>query len=830
MDGGVKHLKLLKIIAVTIVMFVGIFNVKVVYASEGWVDDPAGIYNNNAESNSSVTLSDPKFPETWIINILKAPAKLIQNLETAVGMNLNQVVFGRVAEDGKSVNYFKFELTKGNFYGTVGAYIYNIFRSICIVILWSIFAGQMLKMLIMNNSSKVREEFKASISKMIIITIMFYLMPYIWQIAQYIFDVLLYIIYQIQGALSINGMITGTDDISIAAAGIMQNGDGSFSGGVTAVFEVMADKSWICALVYLGSTILSLYFAYSYISLAMAMFIYFILFTAVCCTSYLDKNVLNNWVKNVISGMMVPVIDATLLLLPATAFGFLKNVNIVFCAIVTIIICALIIPCRSLIKGLLGINMGGIAALTSASGLSAIAMMHGAKMLKSGVENAVLHRRNAKEANQQADMYEEMARAESGGNKVAADTQMLIESKEDNTVVGNFNRGQESSVNAGSATENGKFSMANDSISFVDNENKAVGADDTASYMGDYQSDGLADGQAGNSQIRKENMYGYLHGDFKTASNVARTQASYAGQKAKEYRQQAQFDRQKMSDNKDAMSRILQISQIDPKKSNPIMGKDGFGNDIVVGYEGMDNSQREQYENAALGYETAHNSYIENTQKANDYENIQGQYGSVASEIQQDMSNWDYNLAETKQQIVDKYANINTVNRPSFNNVSSARKAELLREYAKRENRRAVSAAVGTAYGMSLGFGATAFMSPTATVMAMGAGSTIGSSLGSKIGDVEYKISNSVPVKALKTPVDEAYTSLSGSEIYRPVNQVANTINAARQSYNEASINLDKGFQERREQRAYNAGKSGTLFGNTHDNNVNSDLAGEGDE
>ena len=105
-------------------------------------------------------------------------------------MNIDQIIYGRVSEKSKSINYFSFELASGNIYGNIGTYIYNIFRTISLFILWAIFTTTLVKIMLLTNSGKIRDEFKESLSRMIVIAILMYIMPYLFQLIEFIRDIL----------------------------------------------------------------------------------------------------------------------------------------------------------------------------------------------------------------------------------------------------------------------------------------------------------------------------------------------------------------------------------------------------------------------------------------------------------------------------------------------------------------------------------------------------------------------------------------------------------------------------------------------------------------
>lgn len=658
----------------------------------GWVsDDPAGIYNGKEPQKVDKDLDyKAKFPETWIIVILKAPGAALEGLYNIMGITMDQVVYGRVSPNGSAINYFKFELVKGNFYGAVGSFIYNIFRMISLFFVWGIFGGRLLKMLIVSNSSKIREEFKESISTLIVSTLLLFLMPYIWQFINYIFDVLLFIMNEMQGVICPVSDVSFADfkgNTAAQANAILNliSGKKTFTHGINAIFSAMADQSMIGALCYSGMHLITLYFVYSYICVALGMFIYYIMFPFVCIISYMDKNVLSNWFKNVLAGMFVPVIDAILLMLPAAAFIYLRGVNIIFCGILTLFLCVLVIPSRNTVKNVLGINLGGVGSIGKV-GLGALALLQGAKAIVSGVSSIRRHSQNAKNARREADMYDELATLEEGGGAGAGSG---------NVVYGNFNRNQ---IGAGGSTGNDFVPSAEK----MNNANVEFGQFRTNS--------GEESAYGGYAPTSPSMMPGYASGDYKVASDYANMAASEAGYKAKASRADAEMAKINMGDASGIMRDI----------------ESKYGSNTDVGSWAEEDQQ--MYHAASDSYKTGEVAYTDAVAQAQNYEIAQSGYKMAASQINYDQSSQAAIVARKRQEIMDRGAGINTIGTPMFNNLSSKRKAELMRQYAKKEKRVAVRGGIALGTSGVIGASAATFMGANTGVTAVAVGSILADS------------------------------------------------------------------------------------------------------
>lgn len=166
--------------------------------NQGIIQDSAGIYGEGSNpynsttgnSNTSSTLGGEKNPFyiKWIINILKSPGESFNSWFLQPNkMTMNNIIFGRL-EKNTPVNYYQFELMKGNPYGIIGAYLYNIFRTLMIVILSCLLIGSITKGLVLTNNSKAREELKSAFGKALMFAMALYLMPYAFQVLMYIRD------------------------------------------------------------------------------------------------------------------------------------------------------------------------------------------------------------------------------------------------------------------------------------------------------------------------------------------------------------------------------------------------------------------------------------------------------------------------------------------------------------------------------------------------------------------------------------------------------------------------------------------------------------------
>lgn len=713
----------------------------IVAQAGGFVDKNSGIYKtgNDTQKTENATTKEAKWLEKQFITLLRGPGDILLGLEESWGMTMDNIVYGRIAHSG--TNYYGFELVKGNPYGIVGAYIYNMFRLICWVMIWCIFMGQLVKGLIFGNSAKTREEAKSSLDKFIMISLFLYLIPYVVDLMIYIRDVFLYLINSMASTVS----MTGSDGAAV-----------SLEKGITDIFSGMADNSWIWAVVFSASTVLALYFSYVYVGVALGMTIYFCLFPMVCVMSYTDKNLLNNWFKNVLSALLVPVIDSILLLLPVTVYNVVYGQGVhILAGLLTLMICMMLIPTRRTVGQILGLNMGGIGAMAGAA-MGALALARSAGAMGKAIKEGREHRANARAANEEADMLEKMGAADE-------------------------------------AAQNG-FGRVNGSQGLEALENGAEGGfesgENAEGFSGGSGMPALDNVENGQSAGNDGAMAGAGMGDMEdlpgTAGDVSAGLAAMQNTNSKmgpDFRGQASMMNMPISakQNQDRAAIEQETAAVNAARQRLNSG------------EVFDDETRSQLENTVSSGEAniaAARSRISQGTAAMDSNNMRG----AVSQAQ---------LAQARQRIIDSSANVNNLNSAAFSGMSNQRRAQLLRQYAKRENTKAFTSTAGAVFGAAYGASAGLFFGPTAmTAMAAG-GSLMGSYVGTAAGGVIDSAANtqvgqatgrlaSAGFNATKATVKEAVSMSSyGPAAQTMVQTSRNAVNGAKSSYSRMNAGMN---------------------------------------
>ena len=325
-----------------------------------WLDGADdSIYSNGVdttEEEQDIEPDEPGMVEKYFSELLRNIASsLIALLENILGTSLDGIIYGRVGS-GKpnSVNIFGFELRSGNPYGVTAAVCYSLLRSMAFVFLGIVFVATLAKSLWTGQTAQSREQIKSSILSTAMKFSILMLMPFLFDVALYVRDVALYGVKEVTGQ-----MVTGGATLSLSEA-----------------FLTNAERTgrFVDAVMYLGTILLTIYFAIIYIALAIDILIAFVAFPVLCLLHSPKRDLLGNWVMSVLSDIITPLLDAILLMVPLLTSMMLGDV-IRGIAVIQMIMCMLIIPARNRIKSLLGIQSNERGGFLSAMGLLAMGRM-----------------------------------------------------------------------------------------------------------------------------------------------------------------------------------------------------------------------------------------------------------------------------------------------------------------------------------------------------------------------------------------------------------------------------------------------------------------------
>lgn len=319
------------------------------------------IYGNiidAGEEDQDISAEKPGRVEKYIAELFRnIGSALISVLQDNIGASIDTIVYGRVGSgQPNKVNIYAFELRKGNPYGVTASVCYALLRSMMFIFLGIYFVFQLAKAAWSGQTAKSRDEIKSIIPTLMVKFSALILMPHLLDVALYVRDVLLYGIKEVTGQ-----MITGGATLSLSKA-----------------FLLNAERSGtvVDAVMYLGTVVLTIYFVFLYVAVAIDMLVCFVSFPFICVLHSKKKDLVGSWIMTVFSNLMTPVIDAVLLLIPLLTSLMLSDV-VKGVSIIQLVMCMLIVPARVRFKALLGIQsnerngfLGAMAVMTLARALA----------------------------------------------------------------------------------------------------------------------------------------------------------------------------------------------------------------------------------------------------------------------------------------------------------------------------------------------------------------------------------------------------------------------------------------------------------------------------
>lgn len=225
------------------------------------------IYGNvidAAEEEQDISVEKPGRVEKYIAELFRnIGSALISVLQDSIGASLDTIVYGRVGSgQPNKVNIYAFELRKGNPYGVTASVCYALLRGMMFIFLGIGFVFQLAKAAWSGQTAKSRDEIKEMIPTLIVKFSALILMPHLLDVALYVRDVLLYGIKEVTGQ-----MITGGATLSLSKA-----------------FLLNAERSgtFVDAVMYLGTVVLTIYFVFLYVAVAIDMLVCFVSFPFIC--------------------------------------------------------------------------------------------------------------------------------------------------------------------------------------------------------------------------------------------------------------------------------------------------------------------------------------------------------------------------------------------------------------------------------------------------------------------------------------------------------------------------------------------------------------------
>ena len=327
--------------------------------------------------------------ETIFIWLFRTIGNLLFGILDLIGASLDVLIYGRLV---RSDTLFTFDLGTGNVYGIVSAAVYGILSTGMIVLLIPVFMGK-IAVSAWKRGDVAKATLKEAISYFAFALLLILLMPYLLDVCLFLRDCLLYLI--------------GTE----AASNLFGTNNAT---SIVAVLSAAANENIISAVLYVIAVVLNVYFLIGYVGIALSMAANFILFPVIVMKMAFERQVLKNWVWEMISCMMVPLIDALLIMIPSFIGIYaseLTGMDTLGITIVQLIICYMTIPIRMYARGIIGIRANPLenTGLTSAKALLGAA---GGLAVKRAFDSSRDAKKNAEADRERAELEEDLAKLE----------------------------------------------------------------------------------------------------------------------------------------------------------------------------------------------------------------------------------------------------------------------------------------------------------------------------------------------------------------------------------------------------------------------------------
>ncbi|MCG8541863.1 MAG: hypothetical protein MJA82_18270 [Clostridia bacterium] len=285
-------------------------------------------------SSSILVFADdgPNIGERILMGIINSNAESMEN----IGISIDNLVYGEPDASGKKSPII-FELKKDNIMARITIDMYKLFRALAVMLMFTVGSIMAIKVMF-SGTSIVKMSAKEMFTMYCISFLLIFLMPYIINAGLYLKDVLV-------------SMIRASSPTGMAFVDTLKENALSDQAGVFETF------------LYFSGVILSLWFAFVYTSIGMtlaALLIGFPIF-ALFMNGERTKFVIGNWTKEVTSLVFIPVIDATILLIPMGILA-LKGIPDGQRLIYTLFAIANVMPLRTMIRRITGAG-GSMAEL-----------------------------------------------------------------------------------------------------------------------------------------------------------------------------------------------------------------------------------------------------------------------------------------------------------------------------------------------------------------------------------------------------------------------------------------------------------------------------------
>ena len=236
-----------------------------------------------------------------------------------VDLTMDAVIFGRLLAN-HPINYVSWELRSGNIYGILSALLYRLFWNLAYSGFILVFFGHLIRELFHGGDPKKRAEFKDFLLHSALVFLLLYILPQIADGCIYLRDWLLKTVYFLLSGDASESSLSYTNVFLAQWFRLPYFTDAGDVGGVGGV---------AMGILFFASSVAGLTFAIEYIKVAVKQTALFAFFPVFALLSLKNKKLLSDWCCEFLPNLFIPVIDATLLLLPAMVIRWANTEGLV---------------------------------------------------------------------------------------------------------------------------------------------------------------------------------------------------------------------------------------------------------------------------------------------------------------------------------------------------------------------------------------------------------------------------------------------------------------------------------------------------------------------
>jgi hypothetical protein len=341
-------------------MLIGLVLILFITSSIAFAEDPPDPEDIPNGIPTEEEMEPPNFVESYLAKGLVSLGDSMYWAMDKLGLSINAIVYSQDIA-GKEINKLKFTFDNSTIYGRVGKLLYATFKGLALMLMVSILTWIGIKFMT-KKSSHNKLIFKQMIQYYVLTMILLFAMPRLLNI----FNTLILLICR--------GLSTGDSGLAFVET--------------LRTTAVTTGRGWD-ALLYCGSTGLTIWFAFIYAYRNMFMlflFMYFPIF-ALFLNGESLKPAFDRWGKEMFSIVSVPLIDAGLL------YAVIKLMEFGITGFLAFLFTAFIIPVRGYLRSMVGLGgmkseIMGFAGLAGLTGL-AVAGIRGAKGGIQGIASGI---------------------------------------------------------------------------------------------------------------------------------------------------------------------------------------------------------------------------------------------------------------------------------------------------------------------------------------------------------------------------------------------------------------------------------------------------------